>query len=60
MQTVVRLIKHAESYEVRVSTFIYYDEDPGRRSINGRPSPENAEERAKQIARAERARTKQK
>lgn len=60
MQTIVRLIKHAESYEVRVSTFIYYDDDPGRRSINGRPSSENAQERAKQIARAERARTKPK
>jgi hypothetical protein len=28
MHTKVRLIKHPESDEVRVSTFIYYDDDP--------------------------------
>ncbi|MGJ5032287.1 hypothetical protein ACQR1I_35995 [Bradyrhizobium sp. HKCCYLS2038] len=55
MQTIVRLIKHEESYEVRVSTFIYFDENEGRRAITGRLSPEAAEEQAKQLARAEQA-----
>ncbi|KYK44526.1 hypothetical protein A1D31_14095 [Bradyrhizobium liaoningense] len=57
MQTVVRLIQHEESFEVRVSTFVYFDDNPGRRSINGRPSRQDAEHQAKEIARAERART---
>jgi hypothetical protein len=48
MQT-VRIIKHAESYEVRVSRFFY---NPGRRSINGRMTPKEAEEAAKALARA--------
>ena len=56
MRTIVRLIPHEESFEVRVSTFVYFDNDPGRRSINGRPSRHDAEEQAKEIARAERAR----
>ncbi|MHB0785602.1 hypothetical protein [Bradyrhizobium sp. 5.13L] len=56
MQTIVRLIPHEESFEVRVSTFVYFDDNPGRRSINGRPSRQDAEEQAKEIARAERAR----
>jgi hypothetical protein len=46
MSTVVRIIKHAESYEVRVSRFFYFDDTPGRRSINNRMSPEEAEEAA--------------
>ena len=29
----VRLIKHNESYEVRVSTYFYFDDNPGRRPI---------------------------
>ncbi|MFZ5692427.1 MAG: hypothetical protein ACOY5F_14355 [Pseudomonadota bacterium] len=56
MQTTVRLIQHEESFEARVSTFVYFDDNPGRRSINGRPSRQDAEEQAKEIARAERAR----
>jgi hypothetical protein len=44
-------------YEIRVSTFVQFDENPGRRSITGHPSKKQAEEIAKQIARSERART---
>ncbi|MCK1668684.1 hypothetical protein [Bradyrhizobium sp. 153] len=51
---VVRIIPHEESIEVRVSTFIYFDDDPGRRSINGRVSRDDAVEEAKRIASAER------
>ena len=54
MNTVIRIIKHAESYEVRVSRFFYFDDNPGRRSINNRMSPKEAEEAAcppRQIAR---------
>jgi len=58
MQTTVRLIKHEESYEVRVSTFIYYDDNAGRRSITGRLSEKQALEQAKMIARAERAKAR--
>ena len=50
----VRIIKHAESYEVRVSRFFYFDDNPGRPSINNRMSPEEAEEAAKELARAKR------
>jgi len=56
MSTVVRIIKHAESYEVRVSRFFYFDDNPGRRSINNRMSPEQAEDEAKKRARTERKR----
>lgn len=48
---VVRVVPHEESIEVRVSTFIYFDDNPGRRSINGRPSRDDAVEEAKRIAR---------
>lgn len=44
-------------YEIRVSTFVQFDENPGRRSITGQPSKKEAEEIAKGIARRERART---
>ena len=54
MNTVIRIIKHAESYEVRVSRFFYFDDNPGRRSINNRMSPKEAEEAAKALARVER------
>ena len=50
----IRIIKHAESYEVRVSQFLYFDDNPGRRSINNRMSPKEAEEAAKALARTER------
>ena len=56
MNTVIRIIKHAESYEVRVSRFFYFDDNPGRRSINNRMSPEQAEDEAKKRARTERKR----
>ena len=52
----VRVIKHAESYEVRTSRFFYFDDNPGRRSINNRMSPEQAEDEAKKRARTERKR----
>ncbi|MET3995892.1 hypothetical protein ABID65_007564 [Bradyrhizobium sp. S3.9.2] len=42
---VVRVIPHEESIEVRVSTFIYFDDNPGRRSTN------DAVEEAKRVAR---------
>ncbi|WIW44422.1 hypothetical protein ML401_23320 [Bradyrhizobium sp. 62B] len=44
-------------YEIRVSTFVQFDENPGRRSISGVPSKKEAEEIAKKIARSERNRT---
>ena len=34
--TVVRIIKYEESFEVRVSTFFYFDDNPGRRAVNNR------------------------
>jgi hypothetical protein len=40
-------------YEIRVSTFVQFDENAGRRSITGHPSKKQAEE----IARSERSRT---
>jgi hypothetical protein len=46
-----------ERYEVRVSTFIEFDSDPGRRAISQKPSKEDAEAAAKEIARKERIRT---
>ena len=59
--TSVRLICSDEDlnhrYEIRVSTFVQFDHDPGRRSITGHPSRKEAEEIAKEIARSERART---
>jgi hypothetical protein len=56
MRTEIRLIKHNESYEVRVSRYFYFDDDKGRRSINKRMSPTEAEQAAKEFARAERER----
>ena len=58
MNEVIRITKHAESYEVRVSRFFYFDDNPGRRSINNRMSPKEAEEAAKALARTERHRPK--
>ncbi|MET4240241.1 hypothetical protein [Bradyrhizobium sp. RT10b] len=48
---VVRVIPHEESIEVRVSTYVYFDDNPGRRSINGRVSRDEAVAEAKRIAR---------
>jgi hypothetical protein len=42
--TVVRIFKHEESFEVRVSTFFYFDDHPGRRAITKRMTPEAAEQ----------------
>ena len=52
---VVRLIPHEESFEVRVSTFFYFDDNEGRRSINGRPTKDQALDQAKRVAGEERA-----
>lgn len=54
--TYVRLILHEEGierYEVRVSTFIEFDENAGRRAVTGKPTKEQALEAAKKLARAE-------
>jgi hypothetical protein len=52
--TVVRIIKHEESFEVRVSTFFYFDDHPGRRSITRRTKPEEAEAAARAYAKVQR------
>ncbi len=67
-RTGVRLLKHtsapeiadAGSYEVRFSdgrgsVYFYWDDNPGRRSITQALSSEEAERRAKELARKERA-----
>lgn len=59
--THVRLILHEEGiarYEVRVSHFIEYDDNAGRRAVTGKPTKEQALEQAKELARAERERLK--
>jgi hypothetical protein len=43
-----------DRYEIRVSTFIEYDDNPGRRAINGKPTKEQALQMAKEIARQKR------
>ena len=52
--TVVRIIKHEESFEVRVSTFFYFDDNPGRRAINKRMKSEEAEAAARAYAKVQR------
>jgi hypothetical protein len=55
--THVRLIedKHQiDRFEVRVSTFVEFDDNPGRRAISGLPTREEAMRIAKEIARAKR------
>lgn len=44
-----------ERYEVRLSTYIEFDENPGRRAISGLPDKKRALEIAKEIARSRRA-----
>jgi len=51
---VVRIIKHGESLQVRVSTFFYFDDNPGRRAINKRMKSEAAEQAAKAYAKVQR------
>jgi hypothetical protein len=58
--TSTRIIKHesipkAGSYEVRFSdgVYQYFDDDPGRRSINGTMTGAEALQAAKTLARAE-------
>ena len=53
--THVRLIEDKERiarFEVRISTFIEYDENPGRRAISEKPSREEALKIAKELAKA--------
>jgi hypothetical protein len=52
--TDVRIFKHEESFEVRVSTFFYFDDDPGGRSITKRMKPEEAEAAARAYAKVQR------
>lgn len=52
--THVRLIEDdslKERFEIRVSTFIEYDENPGRRAISGKPCREEALAAARKLAR---------
>ncbi|WP_339033596.1 hypothetical protein WHZ78_17545 [Bradyrhizobium symbiodeficiens] len=44
-------------YEIRVSTFVAFDVDPGRRAVTRNPTKDQAEEIAKKIAKSERDRT---
>jgi hypothetical protein len=50
---IVRLIRHEESFEVRISHFYYFDENAGRRSITQRMTPEQAEQEATAHAKRE-------
>lgn len=45
-------------YEIRVSHYVEFDENPGRRAINKKPSKKAALEIAKEIARREKARSR--
>ena len=51
-QTTVRLIPHEESFEVRISRYFYFDDNAGRRSINGRPDRKAAQSAAQAFARS--------
>ena len=42
-------------YEIRVSTFVEFDDNPGRRAVTGKPTKKQALEIAKEIAQRERA-----
>lgn len=42
-------------YEIRVSHYVEFDEDPGRRAVTGKPSKKQALEIAQEIARREKA-----
>jgi len=45
--SLIRVIPQEESIEVRLSTYLYFDDNPDRRSINGRLSREQAEATAR-------------
>jgi len=49
----VRIIPHEESFEVRVSTWFYFDDDKSRRDVSGRPDRETAKAAAQEFARKE-------
>lgn len=60
--THVRLILHDDGdlnqrYEIRVSTFVQFDSNAGRRAVTGHPTKQQALTVAKEIARSERVRT---
>lgn len=58
--THVRLIQDDDKlhrFEVRVSTFIEYDDNAGRRAVTGKPTKKQALEFAQEIARSEKAKT---
>lgn len=58
--THVRLILDDDKlhrYEIRVSTFIEFDDNAGRRAVTGKPTKKAALVMAQEIARRERART---
>lgn len=44
-------------FEIRVSTFIEFDDNAGRRAVSNKPTRKQALEQAKQLARSERVRT---
>lgn len=46
-----------QRYEIRVSTFVQFDSNAGRRAVTGHPTKKQAETIAREIARRERART---
>lgn len=50
-QTIVRIIPHEESFEVRISTWFYFDDDKSRRDVSGRPDQEQAKAAAQEFAR---------
>jgi hypothetical protein len=50
--TTVRIIPHEESFEVRVSTFFYFDNDKSRTAVSGRPDQETAKKQAQEFARS--------
>ena len=48
----VRLIRHKESFEVRESTFFYFDDDQVRANVRRRVTSEEALKQAKEFARS--------
>jgi hypothetical protein len=55
----IEVIDHEESGEVRFSdgrpsVYFYHDDNPGRRSVNDRDTPQAAHQKADELARAER------